>query len=150
MPNNENPLNRRPRLRHGLFIESPTSLRLRERAVRKLCQKAKTVMPWLTAADYPALRSWAELEIVGAQLFANLQSEGPLRRDGERAPRKVLHAYRQMKIVQLQYENALGMTPVARAAINGGDARAPRDFVAMLASAKVEDDAPKKEQDDEH
>jgi hypothetical protein len=128
-----NPIAQRPRLRHGLFVQSATALRLRERAVHRLVQRAKPVMPWLGKADFPTLRSWAELEILGSQLFANLTGEGPLRKDGE--PRRLLAEYRLLKHTQLQYENALLMTPASRVAMNRGDPGTPVDFVDALARA---------------
>jgi hypothetical protein len=129
-------LNTRPRLRHGLFERSQTALKLRERSVRALVKKARTVMPWVTPADIPALRSWAEIEIVTSGMFAYIQTEGALLPNGN--PRRVTNVYRQFKVAQLAYENALLMTPASRAAITrGGEYEQPID-VAKLAS-EIED-----------
>jgi len=67
------------------------------------------VLSGLSKADYPTLRSWAELEIVGSQLFANLTGESPFRKDGE--PRRLLAEYRLLKMAQLSYENMDAAAP---------------------------------------
>src|ERR1700687_1173668 len=70
-------------------------------------------MPWLTSADMPAMRGWAELEVLSATVFAWLLKLNVLNSEGE--PRRLLGEHRQMKLAQLQYETALGMTPLSRA-----------------------------------
>src|SRR5579863_6661860 len=97
----EAPLNRKPRMRHGLWVQSRTALDRRECATRSLIMRARKLMHWITDADMPALRSWAELEIVASQLWINLQDEGPFLPNRE--PRRVLTEYRQMKLCQLAF-----------------------------------------------
>ena len=101
MPNGtDKPLNNRPRRTHGFWVKSRTALARREVAVRAQVLKARKVMTWLTDADIPALRSWAELEVISSQLFINLQDEGLFRKDGE-PNAACITEYRQMKMAQL-------------------------------------------------
>lgn len=98
-------------------------------------------MSWLAGADVPALRSWAELEILCSAVWGNLMEEGLYQKGNVRGElRRAVGEYRKLKIVQLSYEAALGMTPMSRAQITGGDPSAPTDIVAALANAaRVED-----------
>ena len=98
--------------RSGLWVKSENGLRLRSQRVRRLAQRVRQAMPWLTASDGPCLRSWCELELIGSAIFADLLRREPWREDGE--PRKLLTEYRQLKQAQLAYSNALGLTPAAR------------------------------------
>jgi len=72
-------------------------------------------MAWLTEADKPAARGWAELEIIGAACFSDLIGRGIAGEDG--TPRKMLSDWRLLKATQLAYEAALGMLPSARASM---------------------------------
>jgi hypothetical protein len=59
------------------------------------------------------MRGWAELEVLSATVFAWLLKLNVLNSEGE--PRKLLDQHRQMKLAQLSYETALGLTPLSRA-----------------------------------
>jgi hypothetical protein len=72
------------------------------------------MMPWLTDADRPAVRRWAQLEYLAEQLYLELKNHGVFTPDRE--ARKLLHDFRQMAVAQLSYSAALGMVPAARAA----------------------------------
>jgi len=72
-------------------------------------------MSWLTEADRPAARAWAELEVIGAACFGDLMERGIAGEDG--TPRKMLGDWRLLKQTQLAYEAALGMLPSSRAAM---------------------------------
>ncbi|MGD1027026.1 MAG: hypothetical protein ABR989_04690 [Candidatus Binatus soli] len=139
-----NQLNRRPRsvvtnavVKHGIFSKSKEAITQRQDTVNKLVNKAYRAMKWLSTADRPTLRSWAELVIVTSQAFNNLMGEGILQKDGD--PRRLLKDFRQLKLAQLRYEEALLMTPAARAAVLGGKDGAPIDLVAHFAKTVTPD-----------
>jgi hypothetical protein len=83
-------------------------------------------MPWLTRADGPAMKRWAELEVLSATVFAWLLKLNVLNSKGE--PRRLLSEHRQLKIAQLQYETALGMTPLSSATLKLNTTRAALDL----------------------
>jgi hypothetical protein len=89
-------------------------------------------MRWLVPSDLPACRSWAELELLGARVFADLERNGVTNAQGE--PRRLLGDLRQLRQVQLAYERELGMTPASRLALRVDDSRARNlDVAAELA-----------------
>ncbi len=108
-------------VKHGLYVKAPSGLKLRYRKVRRLVNKMKAVMPWLDAADDPACRAWAELEILGAYAFADLTERGLTNRKGE--PRRLLAEFRMLRQAQLAFERELGMTPAARLGLRVADSR---------------------------
>jgi hypothetical protein len=67
---------KRPYAATGLYMKSSDALRLRHRKVRRLVQKMRTVTPWLELSDIPCARAWAEIEILGANIFAELMRTG--------------------------------------------------------------------------
>jgi hypothetical protein len=87
-------------------------------------------MPGLTSADMPAMRGWAELEVLSATVFAWLLKLNVLNSKGE--PRRLLSEDRQMKLAQLSYESALGMTPPSRATLKLNVTRAALDLPAEM------------------
>jgi len=92
----------------------------------------KNVMLWLEPSDMPAARAWAELETLGANVFAELAVNGVTNTEGE--PRRLLTELRQLRQAQLAYARELGMTPAARMAINANGTRAALDLAAAMAS----------------
>jgi len=132
----ERPANpaREPRLHAptGLYIKAGDGLRLRNRRVRRLVEKMRTTMHWLEPSDLPAARAWAEIEILAANVFAELTANGVMNAEGE--PRRLLTELRQLRQVQLAYGQELGMTPAARMAIKANGTRAAIDLVAAMAS----------------
>ena len=121
----------------GLYIKTAKGLRLRHRKVRRLVEKIRASMPWLERSDVPACRAWAELEILGATVFAELHLNGITNVEGE--PRRLLTEYRQLRQAQLAYERELGMTPAARMAIKANGTRAALDLAAAMAKADETD-----------
>jgi hypothetical protein len=119
-------------LKHGAYSESTDALRLRARRVRYLCRRVKKVMPWLSPADEPTLRAWAELEIIGSAIFMDLAVKGWATDNGQ--PRRLLTEYRLLRQTQLLYERELGMTPQARMQLQVGDSRSR----ALDVSAELE------------
>lgn len=75
----------------------------------------RTLMPWIDLSDIPCARAWAELEILGANIFAELIANGVTNSEGE--PRRLLTELRQLRQLQLAYERDLGMTPAAKVSI---------------------------------
>jgi hypothetical protein len=67
---------------------------------------------------------------LSAAVFAWLLKLNVLNSDGE--PRKLLDQHRQMKLAQLQYETALGMTPLSRATLTLNTTRAAFDLRAEM------------------
>jgi hypothetical protein len=99
-----------------------------------LVEKMKAAMPWLEPSDFPAARAWAELEILGANIFIELISNGITNEDGE--PRRLLTEFRQIRQVQLSYERELGMTPAARMVIKASGTKAAVDLAAAMADSR--------------
>jgi hypothetical protein len=131
-------------LKTGLYVKAESGLKLRHRKVRRLITKMHAAMPWLEPADQPACRAWAELEILGARAFAELETNGITNAAGE--PRRLLGEFRQLRQAQLAYERDLGMTPAARMSLRLGDSRArTQDVVALLAEAASRPMAPRDE-----
>lgn len=107
---------RRPRnvvtVKTGLYIKSPNGRALRDRSVQRLVRKMMKFMPWLQPSDYPAMRAFAELEILASTVFAELKRNGILSKDGE--GRRLLNDYRALRLAQLAHQKELGMTPASR------------------------------------
>ena len=114
----------------GLYAKSDSALRIRAERVRRIVANMSKVCPWLTAADTPAMRGWAELEVLSATVFAWLLKLNVLNGQGE--PRKLLDQHRQMKLAQLSYETALGLTPLSRAQLKLNTTRAAFDLPAEM------------------
>lgn len=116
----------------GLYIKAGNGLKLRHRRVRRVVEKMTINMPWLEPGDMPAARAWAELEILGATVFAELVTNGVTNHEGE--PRRLLTELRQLRQGQLAYARELGMTPAARMAIKANGTRAAVDLAAAMAA----------------
>jgi hypothetical protein len=141
--------NRAPKrgYKHGALVNtknpsrntSKEVLAVRLRSIQRITGQVYNVMPWLSEADRPTVRSWAELEIITSDVFNNLMREGILQKDESGNPRQLLTVYRQLKQTQLTYEKELLMTPAARAAALGKDGGgAPIDLVAHFAKTVSE------------
>jgi hypothetical protein len=70
------------------------------------------VMPWLTPADRPTARAWAQMEYLADAVYIELKTNGVF--NGEREARRLLDDYRKLRSVQLGFSLALGMAPSAR------------------------------------
>lgn len=108
-------------VRTGMYVKAENGLRLRSRKVRRLVTKMRLAMPWVDDADLPAARAWAELEIIGSHVFADLITKGVTTASGD--PRRLLSEFRMLRAAQLRYEEALGMTPAARMSLKVGASR---------------------------
>jgi hypothetical protein len=122
----------------GLYARSESALRIRAERVRRIVNRMRKTMPWLSDADIPACRGWAELEILSATCFAWLTRMNVLNPEGE--PRRLLSEFRQLRQAQLSYERELAMTPLARASLKSAATSSAIDLAAQLAIAG-EDDA---------
>ena|ERR1035437_563712 len=120
----------------GLYAKSESALRLRADRVRRIVARMRKEMPWLTPADTPAMKGWAELEILSATVFAWLTRLNVINGQGE--PRRLLSEHRALKLAQLAYERELGMTPLARATLKLNTTRAAFDLPLELLKS-VED-----------
>ena len=126
-------------LRHGLYARTGSALQLRTRRVRRLVNRVFDALPWLTPADAPTVRSWAELEVIGSACFTILEAGGVTSgmKDRDPTPRRLLTDYVRLKGLQLRYEEALGMTPAARASLRV-DSLKGDDLAAELSQARRE------------
>ncbi len=118
-------------VRSSAYARSSDVLRLRYRRVRRLVAKARAAMPWLDESDVPVLRSWCELEIIGAGLFADLTAAGITNGEGE--PRRAVDDLRRLRQTQLGFARELGMTPRARAELSVDSSRTR----ALTAAAQI-------------
>jgi hypothetical protein len=116
------------RARTGVYERSDSALRVRAQRVRRLVSAMRREMPWLTRADGPAMKGWAELEVLSATVFAWLLKLNVLNSTGE--PRKLLDQHRQMKLAQLEFERELGMTPLSRSTLKLNSTHAALDLPA--------------------
>jgi hypothetical protein len=83
------------RARTGLYERSDSALRIRAERVRRIVAAMRKEMPWLTPADTPAMKGWAEIEVLSATVFAWLLKLNVLTGAGE--PRRLLTEHRQLK-----------------------------------------------------
>jgi hypothetical protein len=58
-------------------------------------------MPWLERSDRPAMRAWAQLEVLADMAHIHLRKEGILNSKGE--PRMLLDVFRKLRLAQLQF-----------------------------------------------
>jgi hypothetical protein len=123
-------------VKSGLYVRSANGLKLRDRKVQRLVRAMRNTMHWLEESDIPACRAWAQLEILSDRAFAILRGVGLINRSGD--PIRLLTDFRQLRLAQLAYERELGMTPVARKALQA-NGRAPLDLAAAMANGDVED-----------
>jgi hypothetical protein len=123
----------------GLYVRAPSGLRLRDRKVGRLLTKLKDACPWLQPSDEPTARAWCEIEVLGMMAHAILRKAGIINSSGE--TRRLFTDYLRLRSIQLQYSNALGLSPAARAAIGANNHRQPLDLVAAMAQGNADEDA---------
>jgi hypothetical protein len=120
----------------SLYAKSESALRIRAERVRRIVNRVRREMPWLADSDVPALKSWAELEILSATTFAWLTKMNVINSEGE--PRRLLAEHRQMKLAALAYAKELGLTPLTRAALKANVSAAAIDLAETVSSRVVE------------
>jgi hypothetical protein len=147
------PISRKKRpATHGAYAKSPTAMQIRAHKVQRLVMKMRNALPYLTEADIPACRAWAEMELISVSLFAAIMSAGAVRdADGDVFARRVVDDHRKVKLAQLAFERELGMTPMARAQLRATDRGNPggMDLVAMMAAGDAETVEPEQSADSE-
>jgi len=94
------------------------------------------LMPWIEPSDMPAVRSWAELELIGACIFDEIMKRGLFTQARKGKPggavSQLIGELRNTRNAQLRFGVQLGMTPLARQMLRAsGDA--PDDLVAAFA-----------------
>src|SRR5581483_3675240 len=118
-------------LKHGLYVRSRNGIRLRDRAVQRLVRRMRAAMSWLEDADVPAMRAWAEMELLAAKVYAELKKGGVVNEHGE--GRRLLDVYRRLRGTQIVLSRELGLTPASRALIKATGRRADFDLAAAMA-----------------
>jgi hypothetical protein len=104
----------------------PTSRAVkRDQAVRRIARKARVALPWLEDADAPAVKAWAQLELLAQRAYDSLREGGILNAAGE--PRSLLDVFQRLRKTALAFEKELGMTPKSRAEIRSGSRSLPVD-----------------------
>jgi len=112
--------------------------RQRDQRVRRLSRRARKLLPWVEEADGPAVRAWAELEVLASLAYDRLRAEGITDTTGE--PRALLETYQRLRKAQLSFEKELGMTPAARMALKANSRKSDFDLAAaMTADAEATD-----------
>jgi hypothetical protein len=124
------------RPKHGLYIKAAAGYKLRDRKTSRLAQKVRAVLPWLEVADFPAVRAWAEFEILCEQVFAVLRAGSVVNVAGE--GKRLLDDYRKLRLAQASIAASLGMTPASRMAIKAAGTHAAFDLPAGMAEAVVD------------
>jgi hypothetical protein len=118
----------------GLYVKGSNGHKLRDNRVRYLVFRMRQVMPWLADSDIPTARVWAQLEVIAANVYAELRDDGVVsKQDGD--ARRLLNDFRQLRATQLLYARELGMTPVARQALSGPSAKPTLDLEAFRQAA---------------
>jgi len=114
----------------GLYVRASAGLRLRDKKVERLARKVRDALPWLEPADFPAVRTWAEMEYLAGQVYAALRAGSVINVKGE--ARRLLHDYRQMRIAQASIAASLGMTPASRMALKATGTRTAFDLPSEM------------------
>jgi hypothetical protein len=127
-------------IRSEIYVRAKPGLRLRDRKVSRLAARVKAAVPWLQASDWPAVRAWCELEILSQQAYAVLRAGGILNADG--SPRRMISDYRQLRMAQAALTRELGMTPMARQALQYGKDGGIDIVAAMARVAALPEDEP--------
>jgi hypothetical protein len=143
------PTSPRGRTDKWFYSRSARAMKLRGRRTRPLVTRIKAMCPWIEPSDIATLRSWADMEIIGAGLMAEL-IEGGLFEDGK--PRAIIDTLRGIRTTQLRYAAELGLTPAARLAVRETGDNNALDVAALCAldpaekappSDKLKEDQPR-------
>jgi phage terminase small subunit len=114
----------------GEIVTSPTPPRRlarikRDEAVRRLSRKVVVACPWVTPADGPIVRAWAQLERLSMEAYTKLQAEGIMRDDG--SPHPLLAELTRLRRAQSQIGSQIGLGPRARTELHTGSRHIPVD-----------------------
>jgi hypothetical protein len=116
----------KPQSNTGLYVRAARGIKLRDQKTERLARRVRLALPWLEPSDYPAVRVWAELEVLSVQVFAVLRTGNVVNAQGE--GKRLLDDYRKLRLAQAVYSRELGMTPAARMAIKANGTRAAFDL----------------------
>lgn len=114
----------------GLYVRASAGLRLRDKKTERLARKVRSVLTWLEPSDFPAVRAWAELEVLATQVFAVLRAGSVVNAAGE--GKRLLDDYRKLRLAQMVISRELGMTPAARMALKASGTRAAFDLPSAM------------------
>ena len=114
------------RAQTGLYVRASAGYRLRDKKTERLARKVRSVLTWLEPSDFPAVRAWAELEVLATQVFAVLLADSVVNAAGE--GKRLLDDYRKLRLAQAVYSRELGMTPAARMALKATGTRTAFDL----------------------
>jgi len=110
----------------GLYVRASAGYRLRDKKTERLARKVRSVLTWLEPSDFPAVRAWAELEVLATQVFAVLRAGSVVNAAGE--GKRLLNDYRQLRLAQAVFSRELGMTPASRMALKATGTRTAFDL----------------------
>ncbi|MGA7872934.1 MAG: hypothetical protein WCA22_18750 [Candidatus Binatus sp.] len=116
----------------GLYVRASAGYRLRDKKTERLARKVRSVLTWLEPSDYPAVRAWAELEVLATQVFAVLRAGSVVNAAGD--GKRLLDDYRKLRLAQAVYSRELGMTPASRMAIKATGSRTAFDLPGAIAA----------------
>jgi hypothetical protein len=68
----------------GLYVKAFKGLRLRDKKTERLARRVRRTLYWLEPSDYPAVRVWAEIEVLATQVFAVLRAGSVVNAKGTR------------------------------------------------------------------
>jgi hypothetical protein len=137
--------NRGARVQSGAYAKK-TASQVRASKIRRTIEYLRKVCPWLQQSDLPALRMYAELEIIGVQLFAALvDADGTFKvtstgDDGQVIAKRLIDDHRKNRLAANALANALGLTPLARRQIKSKAADDAVDIVGEMARAETGSD----------
>ena len=98
----------------------------RDEAVRRLSRKIAVECPWITPADGPLVRGWAQLERLALEAYERLKADGVMRADG--TPHPLLGEIVKLRRAQTQLGSQLGLGPRARSEVASASRTMPLDI----------------------
>jgi phage terminase small subunit len=105
----------------------------KDQVVARLCRRVFRVCDYLKEADRPAVRAWAELEVLAGMAYAKLRDEGLLRDDGSGEAKTLVDVFQRLRKTQLSFAREIGLTPRARAEIAADSHYVPVDLESAAA-----------------
>src|SRR5271154_5189993 len=111
-------------------VRKKSPFEIRKKRIGHLTRHILQIAPWLTNSDYGVMRSYAECQVISAELFAKIVALGVEKNDGE--VRAIVDAWRRVKQTELQYANSLGLSPKARKELRDAGGRdVPEDVIEL-------------------
>jgi hypothetical protein len=127
--------------RTTLYVRAAQGLQLRDKKTERLARRVRAILPWFSESDGPAVRTWAEYEILCGQVFAAIRTGGVVSENG--LIKRLVNDYRQMRNAQFLWATAIGLTPSSRLALR---TQAPKlvdtlDLESFRADDRADEDA---------